>query len=142
MITKAIIEQVVNKFQYRVRIPIFDRINDAPQHTNFNELAIATACVPKGINNTLNVGDIVFVGFEDNSASSPIILGQLYREALIKENQSFLNITDINIQDTANLPIATTIGNYNLFNCLEKINTLEETVKNLEAQIQQLKPEG
>ena len=83
MITKAIIEKKLNEFQYKVRIPIFDRMESSPEHTSFSDLAIATVCIPKGINNTLQETDIVFVAFEDNSASQPIIIGQLYREALL-----------------------------------------------------------
>ena len=69
MITKAIIEKKLNEFQYKVRIPIFDRVEDSPEHTAFPDLAVATACMPKGLNNSLEEKDIVFVAFEDNSAS-------------------------------------------------------------------------
>ena len=86
MITKAIIEEKINQYQYKVRIPIFDRMDESPDHTDFKDLAIATVSIPRGINNNIQVGDIVFVGFEDNNSSQPIILGHLYREQLTKED--------------------------------------------------------
>ena len=75
MITRAIIEELVDQYHYRVRIPIFDRSEESAIYTQFNDLSIATCASTKGINNSLKVGDVVFVGFEDNSSSHPVILG-------------------------------------------------------------------
>ena len=135
MITKAIVEEKINQYQYRVRIPIFDRVNDSPQHTDFKDLAIATVSTPRGINNNIQVGDVVFVGFEDNNASQPIILGHLYREQLTKEDQSFLNISQINVSGHAQLPLSTRIDNLNIY---DEIVSLESTIEDLKSTINEL----
>ena len=86
MITRAIIEEKITPYEYRVRIPIFDRSKDAALHTKTKDLSIAVASLPKGIYNNLEVNDIVFVAFENNEIGAPVIIGQLYREALIKDS--------------------------------------------------------
>ena len=110
MITKAIIEQKLDEFQYKVRIPIFDRTSDSTYFTDTAELAIAVASVPKGITNTLEVNDIVFVGFEDNNIANPVILGQLYNEKLLKQHNLHIQARSIDIEESANLPISTTLS--------------------------------
>ena len=137
MITRAIVEDQVDLYHYRVRIPIFDKIDTAPIHTDFNDLCIATISSAKGINNNISVGDIVFVGFEDNNASNPIIIGQLYREALTKDNQAFLSVSNLTALDTAQLPTNTFIGNitYN-----QLVQALSE-IKKLRVELDDLKLE-
>lgn len=139
MITKAIIEEKITPYQYRVRIPIFDRVTTSPEHINFKDLAIATISIPRGINNNIQIGDIVFVGFEDNNSSQPIILGHLYREQLIKDNNSFLNISNIQVSDQASLPIATNINDINIYESILKIESLEEKINQLQQEIINIK---
>lgn len=141
MITRAYIEEQVDQFHYRVRIPIFDKAEESPQHTSFDELAIATVCVPKGLNNSLNIGDVVIVGFEDNSASRPIILGQLYRDALLRDPQLYINTTNISISDQAFLPYATNIGDIafsELFNATQQVPILVKEIEELRNRIQKV----
>lgn len=136
MITKAIIEKKLNEFQYKVRIPIFDRVEDSPEHTAFSDLAVATACMPKGLNNSLEEKDVVFVAFEDNSASQPVIIGQLYREAILSQDKMFLNIEGISVSGQANLPIGTYIGDINIFSYIKQ---LQEQIDQLNNKINELK---
>ena len=135
MITKAIIEQKLDEFQYKVRIPIFDRTSDSTYFTDTAELAIAVASVPKGITNTLEVNDIVFVGFEDNNIANPVILGQLYNEKLLKQHNLHIQARSIDIEESANLPISTTLSDISLYDYITK---LKEQVDVLESQIKQL----
>lgn len=138
MITKAIIEQKIDEFQYKVRIPIFDRTSDSTYFTDTAELAIAVASVPKGITNTLEVNDIVFVGFEDNNIATPVILGQLYNEKLLKQHNLHIQARSIDIEESVNLPMGTTLNDINLYDYIikleEKINTLDAQVKQLTAR--------
>lgn len=138
MITKAIIEQKIDEFQYKVRIPIFDRTSDSTYFTDTAELAIAVASVPKGITNTLEVNDIVFVGFEDNNIANPVILGQLYNEKLLKQHNLHIQARSIDIEESVNLPMGTTLNDINLYDYIikleEKINTLDAQVKQLTAR--------
>ena len=141
MITKAIIESKIDQFSYKVRIPIFDRINDAPEHTSFNDLCIATVCSNKGINNTINVNDVVFVSFEDDTASQPIILGHLYRQDLLLDSQTSINCSNLIVKEDASLPLSTKIFDIELYTYLQKINTLEESNTALIEQIKLLQQE-
>ena len=136
MITKAIIEQKIDEFQYRVRIPIFDRTSDSTYFTDIDELAIAVASAPKGITNSLEVNDVVFVGFEDNNIATPVILGQLYNEKLLKQHNLHIQARSIDIEESVNLPIGTTLNaDINLYDYIVK---LKEQVDALELQIKQL----
>ena len=138
MITRAYIEQQIDQFHYRVRMPIFDKVEESPQHTRFEELAIATVCVPKGLNNSLSIGDVVIVGFEDNSASKPIILGQLYREDVLTDFQLYLHTSNINVNDKALLPYNTTIGNISfsqIFNIAQQVPGLITQIEQLQAKV-------
>ena len=84
MITKAIIEQITDDgYHFRVRIPILHKIEDAPGATPFKELPIALMCYAPGCKPNLSVGDVVYVGFENNQYSEPVILGMLFNENYI-----------------------------------------------------------
>ena len=109
MITRAIIEEKITEYSYRVRIPIFDRVKADPSSVPTNFLNIAVASFPKGVLKNLQVGDIVFVGFENNDAGSPVILGHLYRESL-NSLDTFIESTTLNITNQATLPENTSIG--------------------------------
>lgn len=135
MITRAIIEQKINEYQYRVRIPIFDKSASAPLSTNLKDLCIAVASMPKGIYNSLQEGDVVLVGFEDNDAGNPVILGHLYREALNNIQSSPTIIADVlQVNNQTNLPTNTTIGTID-YNSLFSLDGIKE---NVQAQIDKL----
>lgn len=77
MITKAIIKAIpeLNGNIYRVYIPLLRNANDEEIDATFN----ATLAYTKGIVNSLNVNDVVFVSFEDSLYSKPVIIGSLYK---------------------------------------------------------------
>ena len=111
MITKGIVEEVVDKFKYRVRLPIFDRIPQSALSTKFDDLAIATACLPKGVADNIAVGDVVFVAFEDNNYTNPIVIGHLYREGLdTKEHGAIITARNLLVTEQTTLPLNTSIG--------------------------------
>ena len=80
MITKGIVEDIIDTYQVRVRLPIFDKVDGAKNATKNEDLSIGTVCCLPNSSYQVNVGDVVFLGFEDNDISKPIILGQLYRD--------------------------------------------------------------
>ena len=80
MITKAII-QSINAAGNRciVRMPLFETASN-PNPVE----AEALVNIAPGLFNSLAVGDIVFVAFEENALEKPIILGKLFRGADIE----------------------------------------------------------
>ena len=111
MITKAYVEDVYNEYQYKVRIPLLDRIESSVGSVDFDDLSIATACVPKGINASIRKGDVVFVAFEEDDYDYPIIIGHLYRSDLIKDSQMpFIESRNLTVTEKAVLPKDTKIG--------------------------------
>lgn len=76
MITKGIIKGIppFEGNKYSVYIPLLRTASDSEGDATFQ----ATLCYTSGIINTLKVGDVVFVDFEDNYYDKPVILGKLY----------------------------------------------------------------
>lgn len=81
MITKAIIESVESPYSVTVRIPIFDAVNEFNQATSSEYLSTATICILPNMQFNPEVGDVVFVTFEDNDPSKPVIIGCLAKES-------------------------------------------------------------
>ena len=80
MITRGIIERIEEDsdvLRYQVRLPLFNGSSSAPGSTPSEELLWAVYSSVAGLTGTVNVGDSVFVGFEDNDLSKPLILGSL-----------------------------------------------------------------
>ena len=147
MITRAIIEEVIDTFSYRVRIPIFDRIESASEHTSFENLLIAKASVSRGSNNQFQRGDIVFIAFENNDLGAPVIIGHLYRNALLEvSNSSVIESTSLNVSGKASLPMSTTIGDiqYSQLFYLANVQSdlqgqLDELTRKIEEQAAKIK---
>ena len=77
MITKAIVEEIVSTTQVRVRIPLLHKISTSSSATPFNELPIATMWTFRGIDIKYEVGDVVYVSYEDNLSAKIVVLGEL-----------------------------------------------------------------
>ena len=82
MITKAII-QSINAAGNRciVRMPLFETAA-SQNHVE----AEALVNITPGLFNNLEVGDIVFISFEEGAIEKPIILGKLFRGAEVESN--------------------------------------------------------
>lgn len=80
MITKGFIEEIVSPYEVRVRIPTLDRSLTSSIATATEDLNIATICTLPNCYVNLQVGDVVFVGFEDNTYYKAVILGHLCRD--------------------------------------------------------------
>ena len=108
MITKGIVEEVLGT-KAKVRLPIYDGIDGAKNSTKTKDLYSATICSLPNIDNPVSVGDIVFVSFEDNDNSKPVILGHLYRKEKT-ENNSDINVRLLTVNSTTKLTKDTFIG--------------------------------
>jgi hypothetical protein len=99
--------------------------------------------------NNLEVGDIVFVAFEENALEKPIIIGKLFRgvdiEGSIRGGGGVLDT--LNVRSSAAIPASTlfvypstTQNNYKDFNTPKKladyIKWLESFIKSLIAQLE------
>ena len=133
MVTKGIVLELVNTYQAKVRMPIFNGVETSKDGTPDNRLSIATICTLPNCNNSVQPGDIVFVAFEDNDISKPIIIGHLYKE---KANNTTADIilNTLLVQSGVTLPESTTIGEVNS----KEISYLHGLVGNIQKQLNYL----
>jgi hypothetical protein len=77
LITKAIVQSIsADGTRCKVRMPLFESsASSAPIE------AEALVNIAPGVFNNIEVGDRVFIGFEENAMEKPIILGKLFRGA-------------------------------------------------------------
>lgn len=105
MITKAII-QSINAAGNRciVRMPLFETAANPNPVT-----AEALVNVTPGMFNNLEVGDIVFISFEESAIEKPIILGKLFRGAEIEGNirGGGCVVDTLNVHSSAVIPAST-----------------------------------
>lgn len=116
MITKATImgKSSESPYKYKVNIPLLNKLPNTAGATPVDELLDASVCIFGNSANVFEVGDVVFVGFEDHDASKPVILGKLY---LGDETSGVvLKSTSLEVNEStqgasyAKLPKNTTIG--------------------------------
>ena len=140
MITKAIVEEVLSPYQVRVRVPTLDRVTTSQISTSNENLNVATICSLPNCYTNIQVGDVVIVGFEDNTYYTAVILGHLCRSS---ESSTYANLklNDLLVNTKATLPRETTIGDVSSqeVSCLSGINdNIQRQLDSLKEQIQVL----
>lgn len=110
MISRAIIEEKIDLNHFRVRVPVLNKFDSSVGSTPINELAIATVCAVPGYNPSFTIGDKVFVDFEENDFSRPVIMGKIYNQNHNKSTASDGNLDSIKVSVNAELPSDTNIG--------------------------------
>ena len=119
---KAFIESIEdNGYSYKIRIPIYHRIENTPGAVPKDQLPIAPVCTMPGVSPSYQVGDIVWVDFENDELGTPVIIGLLYSK---KNSESTIDIkcSSISVDSDASLPDSTKIGNTkNSLNSLPQI---------------------
>jgi hypothetical protein len=129
MITKG---YVISKSQntpnkYLVRIPIFESAGQS----NINQaISECTLSHNPGTYEALIPGDCVFISFEDNLYSKPVILGKLFVN-VESESSGYQYNTDLKVTHKATLPVDTTIGSVPFDNILNYFNSINESIDRL-----------
>lgn len=133
MVTKGIIEEV-NGYKALVRIPKYDETYGSRYGTKKENLPSATYCSIANIEIPIAVNDIVFIDFEDNDLSKPVILGHLYKDGKYSSTPG-LSLSTLNTSSTTKLSTSTWIGDVkpNEINCLTGVES------NIQLQLDQLK---
>lgn len=136
MITRAIVEEIIEgegniPTKFRVRIPIFDNIETAREYTAKGDLSIALACLSPNVANDIKEKEIVFVGFEDNDISRPVILGHMYNQALATDSTTDVKVrsikaTNLYLEQPLTLPIGTNIGEISYQDLLNLVDKYKE----------------
>ena len=132
MIAKAIVEEVIDQYSIRVRIPSIDRTYQSSVHVNTSDLDVAVVCTLPGCDPNIKVGDIVIVA-SDNAEEDTIVLGHLYRTKKTETLCDML-LSKLNVANIAVLPEDTTIGNVSSF----ELQQLCGIRGNVQSQITQL----
>lgn len=100
---KAIPEEGSNIF--KVEVPLME------DNTGTEAIFDALLCTVPGHYKGLEVGDTVFIEFEDDQYNTAIILGELFTEIPTKST-TYSIINDLKVTDTASLPPNTRFGDY------------------------------
>lgn len=141
MITKGIIEEILSPYSAKVRLPIFDSIKDAQNSVSTGNLRVASICSLPNCTNLLGIGDIVFVGFEDDDLGKPVILGNLVREQSSLANPDISGYS-IKVDKSVNIPSTIVVDNTNLIDLSQlyglKCN-VQTAIETLSDQIQEIK---
>ena len=133
MICKAIVEQIINDYKVKVRVPTFHRGEESIGATPSIDVPTAIMCVQPGIYSTLKVKDIVMVDFEDDNVDKPVIVGLLFSENSKKSLPDIVaNSLEVNVN--TKLSKDTTIGEVTADN----IFTLKGVHTNVQKQFDDL----
>jgi hypothetical protein len=128
MIYRGIVEEILNPFTIKVRIPLIHRIKNSTQHVVNKSLPEASICTLARSHPNLCIGDVVVVGFEANDLSKPIILGHLYKESFDNSAES-IELNDLNVISETHLSKNTSIGDVSSFE-LAQLHGVRDNLQN------------
>ena len=130
MVTKGYIvkksTEAPNK--YLVRIPFFE--SAATANNPLSPVSECTLSHNPGTYEALLPGDCVFISFEDNLYSKPVILGKLFTK-IEEQSSGYQYNTDLKVTHKATLPNDTTIGKVPFNNILNYFNSINESIDRL-----------
>ncbi len=125
MIVKAYIESVLEGGGYKIRIPTLDKVQKSSLNVNDSSIAEVCSVVNSDIN--LNLNDVVYVDFENDDRSKPVIIGCLSKNTV---GSNYI-LDSLNVSNNASLPKNTSIGNISY----SELSCLVGTTSNIEEQI-------
>lgn len=109
MLTKGIVEKLIDSYKIKVRIPVYNKPNYINGATSTDNLYEACICTLPNCYINVQAGDVVILGFEDDDVSQPIILGCLYAKD-ITDSKIDLISNSLQALNSASLPQNTSIG--------------------------------
>lgn len=123
MITKAIIQQLNTNEDnhFKVYIPLLRKANNSKE----DAVLSATALSISGIINNFQIGDVVFVAFEDSSYEKPIILGKLLKNGE-EDITTKIICSSLKVLEKTSLSYNTSIDTLNMQDVSNKLNNLIE----------------
>lgn len=133
MITKAIVDDVSDKYEIKVRIPILDRASVDPRYVADAYLPSAPICTLPNTGLNLRKGDVVWVAFENGDQSRPVVVGCLYMDK-VSETEASIILNSLSVSADAELPQNTTIGEVSS----EELGYLKGLGSNVQAQIDEI----
>ena len=133
MITKAIVDDVSDKYEIKVRIPILDRASVDPRYVADAYLPSAPICTLPNTGLNLRKGDVVWVAFENGDQSRPVVVGCLYMDK-VSETEASIILNSLSVSADAELPQNTTIGEVSS----EELGYLKGLESNVQAQIDEI----
>lgn len=98
MLTKAIIVKNIDEYSSKIRIPIYHKAKESAGAIPDSALPIAYYSMPPGTKPEFKEGEVVWVSFELDDASDPVIIGSLVSE----NNTSASNIKAISLDVEVN----------------------------------------
>lgn len=130
MITKAyIVNKEQNSNKYHVRIPIFEKPGINSENSNLSRTHFsATLAHEPTIFDSYNIGDCVFVGFENNELNRPVIIGKLHTKNETSATSGLIETKVLTVLDKTTLPADTTIGEINFANISNFFNSINDTL--------------
>lgn len=134
MITRGIVEKLLDRYTIKVRMPLLNRMKQNSNSILSEDLNEAVVSVPPNFDPNINVGDVVFVAFEDNNFGKPVVIGYLYRSNMTPTYGDII-LNSINVKIAANLSADTTIGDVSSTN----ISYLKGVTSNIQGQLNSLK---
>lgn len=132
MITKAIVEDVIDRYNIKIRIPSLDRTPRSSVRTLSDNLDVAIICTLPHFDLNIQRGDIVIVAWEETE-EEPIILGYLYRSKMTDTYVDCI-LSSVHVNNNAHLPHDTFIGD--VMN--HEIHQLTGIRANIQKQIDEL----
>lgn len=125
--------------KYLVRIPFFESPGiDCGTDSIFSSTYECAVCYNPGTFEGYRENDCVFVAFENNRRSLPVIIGKLYVKGLEDEPAAYQHNVDMEVTNKAVLPQNTLIGEVtadDLLKALRKIEYLEDEIGKLKARL-------
>lgn len=109
MVTRGIIEKIVDTTHVKVRVPRINKSAGAVGATPTENLPIACIASVPGIIPYYNVSDVVYVDYENDNTDSPVVIG-LISSAITNNGRSDIFSSSIQVDASAILPTDTNIG--------------------------------